>query len=79
MVYSMIFQKCIRPDIFSWIRHCVAEVCALQSALLVLILVSVDLSDGLDMYRFWNGTVHFPPSYDPGLVWLSPHTFDFFS
>ena len=30
---GMIFQKCIGPDRFSWIRHYVVEVCALQSAL----------------------------------------------
>ena len=30
-----IFQRCVEPDMFSWIRHCVAEVCALPSALLV--------------------------------------------
>ena len=34
-IYSMIFQKCIGPDMFSWIRHYGAEVCALLSALLV--------------------------------------------
>ena len=32
--YSMIFQKCIETDMFHWIRHCVAEVCAPLSALL---------------------------------------------
>ena len=31
----MRFQKRIRPDMFSWIRHYVAELCALLSALLV--------------------------------------------
>ena len=35
VLYCMIFQKCIGPDMFSWIRHYVAEVCALPSALLV--------------------------------------------
>ena len=35
VLYGMIFQKCIGPDVFSWIRHYVAEVCALPSALLV--------------------------------------------
>ena len=34
-LYYMIFLKCIGPDMFSWIRHYVAEVCALPSALLV--------------------------------------------
>ena len=38
--YSLIFQKCIGPDIFSWIRHYVVEVCALPSALLVTYAVS---------------------------------------
>ena len=36
---SMIFQKCIGPDMFSWIRYCVAEVCALPSDLLVFLLL----------------------------------------
>ena len=40
-VYRMIFQKYIRPDMFSWIRHYVAEVCALPSALLVFIMLPV--------------------------------------
>ena len=31
----MIFQKCIDPDMFLCIRHYMAEVCALLSALLV--------------------------------------------
>ena len=35
-ISSMIFQKCIGPNMFSWIRHYVAEVCALPSALLVI-------------------------------------------
>ena len=30
------FQKCLGPDMFSWIRHYVVEVCARLSALLVL-------------------------------------------
>ena len=34
VLYSMIFQKCIGPDMFSWIRHYVADVCAPPSALL---------------------------------------------
>ena len=33
-ICGVIFQKCIGPDMFYWIRHCVAEVCALPSALL---------------------------------------------
>ena len=41
-LYSMIFQKCIGSDMFAWIRHDAAEVCALPSALLVLpVLVSI--------------------------------------
>ena len=32
---SMIFQKVIGPDIFHWIRHYVAEICALLGALVV--------------------------------------------
>ena len=40
VLYSMIFQKCIRPDMFSRIRHYVAEVCALSSALPVFCLFS---------------------------------------
>ena len=35
-IYSTISQKCIGPDMFSWIRHYMAEVCALPSALLVV-------------------------------------------
>ena len=34
-ICSMISQKVIGPDMFSWIRHYVAEVCALPSGLLV--------------------------------------------
>jgi len=37
VLYSMIFQKCIGPDMFSWIRHYVLEVCALPSVLVVII------------------------------------------
>ena len=33
----MIFQKCIGPDMFSWIRHSAVKVCALPSALLVFL------------------------------------------
>ena len=33
MTKSMIFQKCIGPNMFSWIRPYVAEVCALPSAI----------------------------------------------
>ena len=36
VLYSMTFQKCIGPNVFSWIRYYVAEVCALPSALLVV-------------------------------------------
>ena len=36
-IYSMIFQKCIGPDMFHWIGLCMREVCALPSALLVKI------------------------------------------
>jgi len=35
VLYSMIFQKCIGSDMFAWIRHDAAEVCALPSALVV--------------------------------------------
>ena len=35
VLYSMIFQKFIGPDMFSCIRHYMVEVCALPSALLV--------------------------------------------
>ena len=35
VLHSTIFPKCIGPDMFSWIKHCVAEVCALPSALQV--------------------------------------------
>ena len=35
-ICSMIFQKCIGSDMFLQIRHCLAEVCALPKALLVL-------------------------------------------
>ena len=34
-LYSMIFQEYIGPDMFSWIRHYMAEVCALPSVLRV--------------------------------------------
>ena len=37
-LFRIIFQKCIGPDMFSWIRHNVEEVCAPPSALLVLIV-----------------------------------------
>ena len=48
-IYSMIFQKCIGPDMFSWIRRYAAEVCAPPSALLVL------LSSGLRVIRdLWD-------------------------
>ena len=35
VLYSMIFQKCIGPDMFSRMRHYVVEVCAPPSAHLV--------------------------------------------
>ena len=38
----MIFEKCSGPDMFSWLRHCVAEVCALPSALLVAKYINGD-------------------------------------
>ena len=41
-ICSMIFQKCIGPDMFSWIRHCMAEVYTLPSALLVVIFLHVN-------------------------------------
>ena len=34
-IYRIISQKCIGPDMFSWVRHYMAEVCAPPSALLV--------------------------------------------
>jgi len=37
---SMIFQKGIGSDMFYWIRHCVGEMHALLSALLVIILMN---------------------------------------
>ena len=37
----MLFQKCIGPDMFSWIRHDVAEVCAPPSILLVGIVFCI--------------------------------------
>jgi len=37
MIFSMMFQKFIGPDMFDWIRHCcMAEVCTLLSAFRVL-------------------------------------------
>ena len=45
-IHSMIFQNCIGPYMFSWIRHCVVEV----SALLVL-YESVVLSKACANYR----------------------------
>ena len=39
VLYSKIFQKFIGPDMFFWVRHCVAVVCALQSALLVYLFI----------------------------------------
>ena len=36
---SMIFQKCIGPDMFSWMRHFVVEVCAPPSAVLICLVV----------------------------------------
>ena len=41
VLYRMIFQICIGPDMFSWIRHYVAEVCAPPSALLVIIIIII--------------------------------------
>ena len=38
VMYSMISQKSIGPDMFSWIRHCVVAVWALPSALLVSLM-----------------------------------------
>ena len=35
VLYSMRLKKCVGPDMFLWIRHYVAEVCAPPSALLV--------------------------------------------
>ena len=35
-IYSTISQKCIGSNLFSWIRHCVVEVCAPPSALPVM-------------------------------------------
>ena len=43
VLYSMVFQKCIGPDMFSWNRHYVAEVCAPPSTLLVIISVTISL------------------------------------
>ena len=43
VLYYMIFQKCIGPDMFSWIRHYAAEVCAPPRALLVFINLSFNL------------------------------------
>ena len=44
-MYNKIFQKCNWPDMLSWIRHYVAEVCDLPSALLVgAVLVAVSVS-----------------------------------
>ena len=39
VVGGMIFQKFIGSDMFYWIRHYGAQVCALASALLVIIIV----------------------------------------
>ena len=39
-MHRTISQKCIGPDMFSWIRHYVVEVCVLPSALLVYTVVS---------------------------------------
>ena len=40
-IYSTICQKCVGPDMFPSIRHCGAEVCALQSALPVAAIVVI--------------------------------------
>ena len=40
----MIYQKFIGADMLYWIRHCVVEVCALLSALDVVVVVVVCFS-----------------------------------
>ena len=46
MIYSMIIQKSIGPNMFSWIRHYGVEVCAPPSALILLICIYPSWSDG---------------------------------
>ena len=46
---NIIFQKWTGPDMFSWVRYYVAEVCALLSALLFLICIDVEVRGGLQM------------------------------
>ena len=43
-IYSTISQKCIRPDMFSWIRHCGVAVSAPPSTFLVKQMHSIKLS-----------------------------------
>ena len=50
-ISSMIFQKCIGPDMFFWIRHCVAEVCTLPSALLLQV-VNVNFCGSLKFSQY---------------------------
>ena len=40
------FQKCIGPEMFSWIRHYGAEVCAPPSALLVISIITPPKVEG---------------------------------
>ena len=52
VLHGMIFQKCIGLDMFSWIRHYVAEVCARPSALSVLHWVLFKLYAALQIVEF---------------------------
>ena len=70
VLYGMIFQKYIRPDMFSWIRHYVVEVCALLSALLVLSLFTVSFSFGLVLKLLQ--IVEFSSSFHFGFPWCLP-------
>ena len=54
---STIFQKCIGPDMFSWIRHYVVEVCAPPSALLVCFGFTSEMSLPEHHHKFKSDTL----------------------
>ena len=59
-IYGVIFQKCIGPEMFSWIRHCMAEVFARPSVLLVFVVMW-----SMGLYREYPTPISTNPN--PGL------------
>ena len=54
-IYWMIFQKHIVPDMFSWISHCMAVVCALLSVHIVLnVKVTLKSWKLISIFRGWH-------------------------